>query len=296
MVNGSTRFVGILGKPLEHSFSPFIHNRAFALLDMNWIYLPFLLKHANEMKTALEGLKMVGCRGLNVTAPYKETVIPLLDEVSDTVLTLGAVNTIVFVAEDGNIRLRGENTDIQGFSNAIKEDGFDLTEARLPIVVGAGGAARAVIGALIQSSCPSMVLMNRSAERAEVLRKHFEKYDIDIRYAGDNLAMQAQRSNLLINTTPLGTFPNVNGSIWADNQDIPTHLVVYDLVYNPQETKLLQQAKRSGARAMGGLGMLVHQAALSFEFWTGEKMAYKEIRNELEQKNVERQRREDKLR
>ena len=131
MIDGSTSLVGIIGKPLTHTFSPFIHKYSFELLKLNWVYLPFPIPSIKELKDALNGLKVVGCKGLNVTAPYKEAVLPYMDEISDTASMLEAVNTIIFQQMGDKIRLKGENTDLLGFSRSVAEGGFDLSKACL---------------------------------------------------------------------------------------------------------------------------------------------------------------------
>ncbi len=284
MIDGRTSFVGIIGRPLTHTFSPFIHNYSFKLLKLNWVYLPFPVPSIRELKVALDGLKILGCRGLNVTAPYKEAVIPYMDEMSDTASMLEAVNTILFQEREGKIVLKGENTDLLGFSYSVAEGGFELSKARYPLVIGAGGAARSVLGALVLSGCQSVCIVNRSKERAEALIRHFEKYFTKIEYIPLEKQMMAEKmrqADLLIHTTPTGTYPNVGESIIEDGMDIPSHLFVVDLVYNPIETKLIKQARKAGSRAIGGLGMLYHQAAIAFEYWTGEKMPLEKVKARL---------------
>lgn len=267
-INGQTQLLGIIGWPVEHSLSPTMHNAAFAALGLNWVYLPLSVP-PGRVEAALRGLLALGFRGANVTVPHKEAVMPHLGCITEVAQAIGAVNTLV-VGEDG--RLTGDNTDGAGFLAALREAGFEPQGCRA-LVLGAGGAARAVVYALATAGAQVTVL-NRTSSRAEALIQHLAPAVPPSSLSSqllhrEILAEEATHADLLVNATPVGMWPHGEGSPWPDDLPLPSHLTVFDLVYNPLETQLLRQARRVGARTIGGLGMLVHQGALAFELWTG---------------------------
>jgi shikimate dehydrogenase len=268
-INGQTKLIGLMGYPVEHSLSPAMHNRAFDALNLNWCYVP-LPVHPERLGEAVAGLWALGFVGANVTVPHKETVMSYLDEVAPEAQAIRAVNTIV-VREEKSI---GYNTDWQGFLTALSEGGFDPLGKRA-VVLGAGGAARAVVYALAQAGAQVTVL-NRTPSRAHALVQDFSPLFPSLSLVSSPLTLQAleegaNESHLLVNATPVGTWPEVDQSPWPEDLAFPAHLSVFDLVYNPRQTKLLRQAQAAGAQVIGGLGMLVHQGAAAFELWTGEK-------------------------
>ena len=267
-INGQTKLVGLIGYPVEHSLSPAMHNSAFAALSLNWCYvpLPVLPERLGEAVAGLQALSFVGA---NVTVPHKEAVMSYLDEVAPEAQAIGAVNTIV--VREGLI---GYNTDWQGFLTALSEGGFS-PQGKRAVVLGAGGAARAVVYALAQAGAQVTVL-NRTPARAQALIQDFSplfpplsllSFPLTLR----TLEEQTAEAHLLVNTTSIGAWPKVDKSIWPEELSFPVHLTVFDLVYNPRQTKLLRQARAAGAKVIGGLGMLVHQGAAAFELWAGEK-------------------------
>jgi len=269
-ITGETKLVGLIGWPVGHSLSPAMHNSAFAALKLNWCYvsLPVLPERLGE---AVAGLRALSFVGANVTVPYKEAVISYLDEVAPEAEAIGAVNTIV-VREGG--KLIGYNTDWQGFLTASSESDFN-PQGKRALVLGAGGAARAVVYALAQAGAQVTVL-NRTPARAQALVQDFSSLFpstslFALPLTLHTLEERTAEAHLLINTTPVGTWPEVDESIWPEDLAFPGHLSVFDLVYNPRQTKLLRQARAAGAKVIGGLGMLVHQGAVAFELWTGEK-------------------------
>ncbi len=267
-INGQTKLVGLIGYPVEHSFSPIMHNSAFAVLNLNWCYVP-LPVHPERLGGAVAGLRALGLVGANVTVPHKEAVMSYLDHVTPAAQAIGAVNAIV-VREGRSI---GYNTDWQGFLTALGEGDFD-PQGKRAVVMGAGGASRAVVYALAQAGVQVTVL-NRTLARAQALVKDFSPLFPALPLTLQTLEEQTVEAHLLVNATPVGTWPEVNQSIWPQGLAFPGHLTVFDLVYNPRQTKLLQQARAVGAKAIGGLGMLVHQGAAAFELWTGEKAPVK---------------------
>ncbi len=263
-INGQTKLVGLMGHPVEHSLSPIMHNSAFAALGLNWCYLPLSVR-PERLREAVAGLRALGFAGANVTVPHKEAAMSYLDEVTPQAQAIGAVNTIVVRGDE----LIGCNTDWQGFLTALSEGGFD-PQGKRAVVVGAGGAARAVVYALAQAGAQVAVL-NRTSARAQALVQDFSPLFPAFPLTLQTLEEQTAQAHLLVNTTPVGMWPELDGSIWPQELAFPGHLTVFDLVYNPRQTRLLRQAEAAGARAIGGLGMLVHQGAAAFELWTGEK-------------------------
>ena len=263
-INGQAKLVGLIGYPVEHSLSPVMHNSAFAALNLSWCYVPLPVR-PERLGEAVAGLRALSLVGANVTVPHKEAVMPHLDHVAPEAQAIGAVNTIV--VREG--KLIGYNTDWQGFLTALSESGFD-PQGKQAVVVGAGGAARAVVYALAQAGAQVTVL-NRTLARAQALVQDFSPLFPSLPLTPQILEERTAKAYLLVNTTPVGMWPEVDKSIWPENLAFPGHLTVFDLVYNPRQTKLLRQARAVGAKAVGGLGMLVHQGAVAFELWTGEK-------------------------
>jgi shikimate dehydrogenase len=259
-VSAATRVVGVMGYPVAHSLSPRLHNAAFAALDLDWVSVGFAVP-AGRAAVALAGARALGIAGLSVTMPHKEEVAAAVDSCSPTAARLGAVNCVV---ADGD-GWHGDNTDGAGLLAALaRSHGFAPGGARC-LVVGAGGAARAVIAALADAGAAQVVVVNRTADRAA---------------AAAALAGPAGRTgavedvagcDLVVNATPAGMGDVADGpSDWPVDPDRlePGQLVV-DLVYHPPETPWLAAAATRGARTVNGLGMLVHQAALQVERWTG---------------------------
>jgi shikimate dehydrogenase len=262
--------VALIGWPVEHSMSPAMHNAAFAALDLEWRY-QLLPTEPGRVATAVAKLRAEGFRGANVTQPHKEAAMSNLDDLTETAKAIGAVNTI----EVRGGRLIGHNTDADGFVAALLHARFRAGGVRAA-VVGAGGGARAAVFGLLQNGAEEVWLLNRSAGRAEALA-----HDLDRCNGGpprlrvlpltvETLLESARAADLLIHTTPVGMWPHSGASIWPDAVPLPAHLVVFDLIYNPPETRLLRQARESGAQAIGGLEMLVQQGVLAFQIWTGQ--------------------------
>lgn len=245
-----------------------MHNAAFESMGLSWHYT-LLPTPPDGVEAALADLKARGYRGANVTVPHKQAVMPYLDGMDDAAQTIGAVNTIT-VDRD---RLIGHNTDAGGFVNALREAGFEPSGQRA-LVLGAGGASRAVVCALAQSGC-AVTIHNRTERRAAQLSRRMQDAAPHARVtwvsATTRLAdLPLADYDLLVNTTSVGMWPQTDLSPWPETLPMPGHWTVYDLVYNPAETRLMAQAAAAGATTIGGLGMLVHQGALAFQLWTGQ--------------------------
>ena len=257
----ASEFVGILGWPLSHTLSPIIHAAAFREVGLDWVYLRFEVP-PDELPSAVAGLRALGAMGGNVTMPHKGTVVPHLDDVSGDARVVGAVNTIQRVGD----RLVGHNTDVDGFRELVTGDaGFDPA-GRSALVLGSGGAARAVVKALDELGVSEIRIAARAPEKAGALTDLASTRMSTPASWADAPAL-ASSSDLVVNCTPVGMDGGdvLPGARWREGQ------VVFDLVYDPPTTPLLEGARRDGIPAWGGLGMLVHQAAAAFRIWTGQE-------------------------
>ena len=283
MIDGHTKLVGLIGWPVEHSLSPAMHNAAFDALGLNWRYVPLPVP-PGRIEAAVRGLAALGFRGANVTVPHKQAVMTGLDSIALNAKELGAVNTLVIGQDvDRGTVIMGCNTDDKGFVGALRQGGFEPEDGGSAVVVGAGGAARAVIFGLLWSGSGQIVVLNRTPERAQALISDLGRRPQDaarvhaLPLTPETLIESARAADLLVHATTVGMWPHVNGSVWPDIAPVPPHLTVFDLVYNPLETRLLQQTRQSGARAIDGLEMLVRQGALSFDMWTNQGFIMEEI-------------------
>jgi shikimate dehydrogenase len=257
-IGGATRVAAVLGFPVAHSLSPVIHNAAFAALEMDWTYVALPVE-PGTVPVAVAGLRALGFAGANVTMPHKEAVADAMDELTDDAQRLRAVNTI----ELRGGALVGHNTDAPGFARFLESDaGFDPA-GRTALLFGAGGAARACALALARAGLTRIVVALREPARARPLADALDGYPVVVEAVGFDDAARVE-ADLVVNGTPLG----------AHGETIPLlavgpDSVVVDLLYRPASTPLQQAARAIGAKAFGGLGLLLHQAALSFELWTG---------------------------
>ncbi|MDQ3940577.1 MAG: shikimate dehydrogenase [Actinomycetota bacterium] len=257
----ASRFVGILGWPLEHTLSPAIHSAAFRFLGMDWAYLVWPVT-PDALGDAVAGLRALGALGSNVTMPHKESIVEFLDQVSGDARAVGAVNTVQRLGD----RLIGHNTDVDGFTEFLSGDaGVDVAGSRA-LVLGAGGAARAVVKALADLGSDEIVIAARQAERGARLVELGGGRGRAAAREWDEATRQAAGFDVVVNATPVGTG---RGDPLSE-VEWQTHHVVVDLVYDPPTTALVARARAAGARAWGGVGMLVRQAAASFQLWTGQ--------------------------
>lgn len=269
MISGHTRLVGLMAWPIGHTLSPAMHNAAFDALGLNWRYIPLPVR-PEQVGQAVRGLVALGFQGCNVTVPHKQAVIPVLDSIAPDARAFGAVNTIIVERkEDGTATIKGDNTDYTGFVASLRSEGFE-PEGRRVVVVGAGGGARAVVFGLLQAGVEEILVSDLVPEQVQALITGLADARLrELPATTEALIESARAADLLVNATPVGMTPRTDASIWPDDMPVPSHLTVFDLVYNPLETKLLKQVKRAEAHAIGGLDMLVRQGALSFEMWTG---------------------------
>ena len=257
-VRGSTRSVGVIGWPIEHSLSPVIHNSAFAALGMDWVYVPLPVLPP-RLPAALEGLGALGFAGANVTMPHKTSTAELIEDLSEDARILRAVNTIV-VGSEG---LSGHNSDALGFERFLREDaGFDPV-GRTALVFGAGGGARACVLALSRGGLGTVAVAVRDPSRAEDLRATLEGSGTLVRIVSFD-EVPSLEADLVVNATPLG--------VHGESLPLPRPtrgIVGVDLLYRPNATPFQTALREAGGTVFGGLGLLLQQAAISFELWTG---------------------------
>ena len=268
-ISGKTIVCGIIGDPIEHTMSPAMHNAAFQTLGLDYTYVPFRVKSL-ELKKAIEGIRGLNLRGLNVTIPHKVAVMQFLDRIDPLAEKIGAVNTIV---NDDGI-LSGYNTDATGFLQTLHDKDVDPEDKKV-LLLGAGGAARA-IGNVLAGEKARITILNRRQELswaedlAHLLTRHYgAKVNIG-ELTPENLQRAIEGVDIVVNSTSLGMSPD------DDQTPVPADLLgasltVFDVVYNPYETRLLREAKAAGAKTISGLEMLVRQGAIAFEKWTGIK-------------------------
>lgn len=266
MINGKTKIVGIFGWPVEHTFSPPMHNSAFAHLDLNYVYVPFPV-NPEKLGAAVDGIRGLGLAGVNVTIPHKSAVIPYLDKIDQAARLIGAVNTIV---NDNGI-LTGYNTDAPGFVKSLEQDGGITPRGKRIFILGAGGAARAVSIQLALSGAGEIIFSTPVPQEmlglGDIIMESTDSKVTEVAWGG---AINAglQQVDILINATPVGMHPNTGVMPPVNLEALQHTAVVCDLIYNPRETLLLQKARETGLRTLNGLGMLLHQGAIAFELWT----------------------------
>ena len=276
-----SKFIGLIGYPIKHSISPYFQQAA---LDYYQLDIRYELWETSpeKLKPAVTKLKKPQNLGANVTVPYKEAVLPLLDEIDDLASLIGAVNTIVKKDD----RLLGFNTDAHGFLQALHKEGHLEPEGKRVAILGAGGVARAVCFALVREKANSLIIVNRTPGRAKALVDSLKGYIRDASLHSEGLKTEVTalpwqalnspeifgRCHLIVNCTTIGMkYGPQEGQSPLGLEVIPRGVLVYDLVYNPCPTPLLQLAEKAGANALGGLAMLVYQGAASFELWTGRE-------------------------
>lgn len=262
-IKGSTNIVGLIGHPVEHSFSPPMHNAAFADLGMDYAYVAFDV-HPNDLKSAIDGAKALNIKGFNVTIPHKIEVMQYLDELDEVAQLIGAVNTIDFK------NLKGYNTDGIGAIRAIEE--VTPVKHKNVVVAGAGGASRAISFYLAKFGADSITILNRNVDKAQNLVEDVSKSDLidDVGFGSiSDIDNYLDDADILVDTTPLGMDPHIDDEPIAKADAMHNDLVVFDAVYNPNETVLLKEAIKADAKPVYGIKMLLYQGTESFKIWTG---------------------------
>ncbi len=277
-ISGKTRLCGVIGDPIEHTMSPVMHNAAFRQMGLDYLYVPFRVKQ-EELARAMQGMRALNIRGLNVTIPHKVAVIQFLDRLDPLAEKIGAVNTIV--NDDGV--LSGYNTDGAGFLRALLEKKIE-PQGKNIVIVGAGGASRAISFFLADRGA-HLVILNRlleldwAKELASRISQIFNKEVEALELNRENLIRALGKADILVNATSVGMTPNIDETPVASDLLKP-ELTVFDVVYNPIKTRLLREAEAAGAKIINGIDMLVWQGALAFEKWTGVKAPVELMRQE----------------
>lgn len=272
VIKGTTRLLGVVGYPVKHSFSPVMHNAAIAHLgqsiETDYIYLPFPVA-PEGLQAAIAGFAAIDLRGFNLTIPHKQTILPLLDGVSDVARAIGAVNT---VWREGN-QWHGTNTDAAGFLAPLQAMNKDWSNAPA-LVLGNGGAARAVVAACVQLGCPAVGIVGRSPQKLETFAQSWTSAiatNLSV-LTWENLTEHLPDAGLVVNATPIGMRPQQEVSPLRDEQIalMKRDAIAYDLIYTPRPTRFLQQAAAAKLTTIDGLEMLVQQGAAALEIWLGQ--------------------------
>jgi len=278
----NTELIGLIGHPIKHSYSPFIQNYALELMNLDYVYLPFDVP-AENLKNAVKAVLSLGLKGVNVTLPHKEKIIKFLDELSEEASIIGAVNTIV----NDHGKLIGYNTDEYGILETLIQYKDKISGTKVT-VIGAGGSARAVVYTLLRHFKPEEInIINRTHQRADTLvydlslKMRFDTFHTFELFPPDNVETLSN-SRLIINATTMGMYPDTEDTITDIEDSFNEEQIVFDLVYNPTKSKFLKMAEMQGAKVVGGLKMLISQAAKSFELWTGVEMPVERISESLQ--------------
>ena len=276
-IGAHTNILCVIGHPIEHSMSPVMHNAALNELSLDYVYLAFDVP-PNDLKKAILGSKKSNIRGINVTIPHKEAIIQYLDELDPLSKQIGAVNT---VKNEGGMLL-GRNTDALGAKQALSDAGFKI-EGKKALILGAGGAARAISFALTEK-IDEIFICNRTEERAIKLAKELQD-KTKIKAKGKDMSEKTLKTlassvDILINTTPIGMYPKIDISPISKDL-LNENLYVFDVIYNPLQTRLLKDAKEIGSKTLNGLDMFINQGALAFEWWTGKKPNVKLMKKKI---------------
>ena len=272
-ISGTTQIYGLIGDPVEHSFSPPMMNAAFSYMNLDACYLAFQVE-TKKVSEAIAGIRALNFAGVNVTVPHKSSVIPYLDEVSPLAKKIGAVNTI----SNYKGHLKGTNTDFSGFIRSLKKLNFSPKKKTIALL-GSGGSARALVAGLADAGALRVMLHNRTAERAEKLVTEFSQYFPLTQLEAVSLqTIHETPLDLLVNTTTVGMF----------SSDLPVDLkkcrkinLLADIIYRPSQTSLLKQAEELGINAVNGIDMLLYQGCDAFTFWTGKQAPEEVMRSQL---------------
>jgi len=266
LLSGTTKLLGVIGHPIAHSLSPIMHNAALTHLGLDYVYLPLPVK-PEDLEVAIAGLAAIGMRGFNVTIPHKQAVMGLLSEISAIAQAVGAVNTVSWT-ESGWV---GTNTDVAGFLAPLQSLS-KIWSQKSAVILGNGGAARAVVAGCTQLGCEQVQVVGRDVEK---LREFLYSWNLAAIPANlsvhlwDDLPTLLPQADLLVNTTPLGMYPHVERSPLSPSELelLKLGAIAYDLIYTPNPTRFLQLAQANGAIAIDGLEMLIHQGAAALEGW-----------------------------
>lgn len=282
-IQGTTRLVGLLGKPIKHSRSPHMHNSAFDYLKEDLVYL-CLDTETKDLKIALEALKIFGAVGGNVTYPNKQEVLRYLDEIDEAAEIIGSVNTIKI--DEDTKKIKGFNTDGLGFIESLEKKGIPYKDKKM-VLIGVGGAGRAIAIQSAYSGVKELVIKELNKEVANevinTIKTKIPKCNVRlISDAENDLKEEIKNADILVNATPLGMKGNVDSCSISSSDIISNpNVFVYDIVYEPKETKFMKYAKEAGCETCNGINMMLWQGALAFKIWTGKDMPIEYVKKEL---------------
>ncbi|MFQ4144910.1 shikimate dehydrogenase [Chlorogloeopsis sp. ULAP02] len=266
LITGKTKLLGVIGHPVEHSLSPAMHNAAIQELQLDYVYLPFPIK-PEELQAAIQGFAAIGVVGFSVTIPHKQAILPLLSAIEPIAQAVGAVNTVVRKEN----KWVGTNTDVEGFLAPLQTYHQEWSQ-KVAVILGNGGAARAVVAACTQLGCREIHVVGRNVQRLKEFRNSWgnSRFAMNLEvHRWDELPNLLPQANLLVNTTPIGMYPKVEESPLSVEEmaDLPPKAIAYDLIYTPNPTKFLQKAQQVGVISIDGLEMLVQQGAAALKIW-----------------------------
>jgi shikimate dehydrogenase len=266
-ITSKTNILCVIGHPIEHSMSPIMWNPALQELELDYVYVAFDV-HPDSLEKAIIGIRSLGIKGVNVTIPHKKDIIKYMDEVDPIALKIGAINTIK--NDDGILKAR--NTDADGAKRSLLDMGLDISGRNI-LILGSGGVSRA-IAYILAEEANKIVLTDLIEERATSVANEIRdntKVDIEGKLSNrDNIEKYLKKTDILINATPIGMYPKVKDTPISKDL-LHDDLFVFDVVYNPLETKLMKEAAEIGCGTLGGLDMLVNQGILAFEWWLNKK-------------------------
>jgi shikimate dehydrogenase len=280
VITGKTKLLGVIGYPVEHSLSPIMHNAAIAHLGLDYVYLP-LPVHPDNLQAAISGFAAIDLVGFNITIPHKQAIKPLIAEIYPTAKAIGAINT-VWQTSSGT--WAGTNTDVEGFIAPLQTYNQSWSQ-KTAVVLGNGGAARAVVAGCAQLGFKETYVVGRNATKLAQFVASWDGITTSLIVRNwDKLPLLIPQADLIINTTPIGMYPNVDESPLSNEEMalLSTDAIAYDLIYTPSPTKFLQQAHAKGATAIDGLEMLVQQGAAALAIWLQQPVPVNVMRQALQ--------------
>lgn len=280
LITGTTKLLGVIGSPIKHSLSPVMHNAALAAMGLDYVYIPLPVA-PTDLTAAIAGFAAIELQGFSITIPHKQAILPFLSQITDVAQTIGAVNT-VWRTEQG---WHGTNTDVIGFLAPLKALDRDWQQTTA-VILGNGGAARAVVAGCAQLGCAAVKVVGRDCQKLAAFQQSWINSPIPVSlstHTWDELPNVLPSANLLVNTTPIGMHPHSDASPLDATiaAQIPADAIAYDLIYTPSPTRFLQQAQQRGAVAIDGLEMLVQQGAAALEIWVQQPVPVDVMRQAL---------------
>jgi shikimate dehydrogenase len=281
VIKGTTKLLGVIGSPIEHSLSPVMHNAAIAELGVDYVYLALPVKPA-DLEIALAGFAAIGLRGFSVTIPHKQAIMPFLSEISPIAQAVGAVNTVWHTGTSW----AGTNTDVEGFVAPLKAYNRDWSQT-VAVILGAGGAARAVVAGCAELGIQEIHVVGRNGQKLDAFQQSWLNSAVPVpaTHTWEEVPQWISQANLLVNTTPVGMHPQVDQMpvSAAEMKNLKAGAIVYDLIYTPNPTQFLKVAAEMGATAIDGLEMLVQQGATALQMWLQQPVPVDVMRQSLTQ-------------